>query len=76
MIPYFYSQTAVYASGAGLGASKGKDIGKYAEGFGSYVDLAKHAVCHFLACFEGCLSSRLSQARERYGDSHTSSHPE
>jgi RNA-binding protein 5/10 len=39
------SATAVYAQGVGLGASKGKDIGKYTEGYSGYVnavrDLAK-----------------------------------
>ncbi|KAF9476607.1 hypothetical protein BDN70DRAFT_882223 [Pholiota conissans] len=34
-------ETAVYAPGVGLGASKGKDLGKYAEGFGSYVHMAQ-----------------------------------
>ncbi|KAF8580700.1 hypothetical protein K439DRAFT_289082 [Ramaria rubella] len=37
--------TAIYAQGVGLGASKGKEIGKYAEGYSGYVsavrDLAK-----------------------------------
>ncbi|PPQ66853.1 hypothetical protein CVT26_009632 [Gymnopilus dilepis] len=36
-------ETAVYAPGAGLGASKGKDLGKYAEGFSSYVHMAQDA---------------------------------
>ncbi|KAF8964646.1 hypothetical protein BDZ97DRAFT_1814865 [Flammula alnicola] len=34
-------ETAVYAPGVGLGASKGKDLGKYAEGFTSYVHMAQ-----------------------------------
>lgn len=38
------SETAVYAPGAGLGASKGKDIGKYAEGFTSYLHMVQDAV--------------------------------
>ncbi|KAF8906058.1 hypothetical protein CPB84DRAFT_1814018 [Gymnopilus junonius] len=36
-------ETAIYAPGAGLGASKGKDLGKYAEGFSSYVHMAQDA---------------------------------
>jgi len=41
---FFSSETAVYAPGAGLGASKGKDVGKYAEGFSSYVHMAQDSV--------------------------------
>lgn len=37
-----YSQTAMYASGAGLGASKGKDITKVAGM--DYAGLAKESV--------------------------------
>ncbi|CAA7270148.1 unnamed protein product [Cyclocybe aegerita] len=36
-------QTAVFTPGAGLGASKGKDIGKYTEGFTNYVHMAQDA---------------------------------
>ncbi|CAL1703724.1 unnamed protein product [Somion occarium] len=36
-------QTAIYASGAGLGASKGKEIGKYTEGYSGYVHMAQDA---------------------------------
>ncbi|KAH9927043.1 hypothetical protein B0H21DRAFT_839215 [Amylocystis lapponica] len=36
-------QTAIYAQGVGLGASKGKDIGKYAEGYSGYVHMAQDA---------------------------------
>ncbi|KAF9036778.1 hypothetical protein BJ165DRAFT_1505888 [Panaeolus papilionaceus] len=36
-------ETAVYAQGVGLGASKGKDIGKYTEGLTSYVGMAQNA---------------------------------
>jgi len=36
-------QTAIYAQGAGLGASKGREVGKYAEGYSGYVDVAKDA---------------------------------
>ncbi|PPQ89061.1 hypothetical protein CVT25_006433 [Psilocybe cyanescens] len=35
------SETAVYSPGVGLGASKAKDIGKYTEGFTSYVHMAQ-----------------------------------
>jgi RNA-binding protein 5/10 len=38
------SQTAIYAQGVGLGASKGKEIGKYAEGYSGYVNMAQDAV--------------------------------
>lgn len=43
-------ETAVFTPGAGLGASKGKDIGKYAEGFSSYVHMVQDSVStpHFL----------------------------
>ncbi|KAI5124032.1 hypothetical protein M0805_003863 [Coniferiporia weirii] len=34
-------QTAIYASGAGLGAGKGREIGKYQEGHSGYVQMAK-----------------------------------
>jgi len=37
-------QTAIYAQGAGLGASKGKEVGKYADGYSGYVDGAKDGV--------------------------------
>ncbi|OBZ75616.1 hypothetical protein A0H81_04710 [Grifola frondosa] len=36
-------QTAIYAQGAGLGASKGKEIGKYADGYAGYVNMAQDA---------------------------------
>jgi len=36
-------QTAIYAQGAGLGASKGRDIGKYTEGYSGYVHMAQDA---------------------------------
>ncbi|KAF8724415.1 hypothetical protein AX14_008838 [Amanita brunnescens Koide BX004] len=35
--------TAIYAQGVGLGASKGKEIGKYAEGYSGYVHMAQDA---------------------------------
>jgi RNA-binding protein 5/10 len=34
-------QTAIYATGVGLGASKGKEVGKYQEGYAGYVNMAK-----------------------------------
>jgi len=37
-------QTAMYAQGAGLGASKGKDISKYETGYTGYVHQAQDAV--------------------------------
>ena len=39
-----YSQTAIYAQGVGLGASKAKEFGKYAEGYSGYVHMAQDAV--------------------------------
>lgn len=44
--PYFPARrkTAIYASGAGLGASKGKEVGKYTEGYSGYVNMAKDLV--------------------------------
>lgn len=38
------SQTAIYAQGVGLGASKGKEIGKYGDGYSGYVHMAQDAV--------------------------------
>jgi hypothetical protein len=43
-----YSQTAIYASGVGLGASKGKEVGKYQEGYAGYVNMVKDSVSHSL----------------------------
>ncbi|KAI0811192.1 hypothetical protein BC629DRAFT_1479565 [Irpex lacteus] len=37
-------QTAIYAAGVGLGASKGKEIGKYTEGYSGYVHMAQDSV--------------------------------
>ncbi|KAH0830477.1 hypothetical protein J3R83DRAFT_1925 [Lanmaoa asiatica] len=36
-------QTAIYAQGVGLGASKAKELGKYAEGYSGYVHMAQDA---------------------------------
>jgi hypothetical protein len=41
------SQTAIYASGVGLGASKGKEVGKYQDGYTGYVNMAKDSVSHY-----------------------------
>ena len=59
-------ETAVYTPGAGLGASKGKDIGKYAEGFSSYVHMVQDAVSTPRFSSESKLNQ--SKARERYGN--------
>jgi hypothetical protein len=42
-----YRQTAIYASGVGLGASKGKEVGKYQEGYTGYVNMVKDSVSHY-----------------------------
>ena len=39
-----FSETAIYAQGVGLGASKGKELGKYTEGFTNYVHMVQDAV--------------------------------
>ncbi|KAI6102742.1 hypothetical protein EDD16DRAFT_1644597 [Pisolithus croceorrhizus] len=36
-------QTAIYAQGVGLGASKAKELGKYAEGYSGYVHMVQDA---------------------------------
>jgi len=36
-------ETAIYAQGVGLGASKGKELGKYTEGFSNYVHMVQDA---------------------------------
>ena len=43
-IAFDFSQTSIYASGAGLGATKPKDISKFASDYTGYVNLAKDAV--------------------------------
>jgi len=64
--PGFSRQTAIYATGVGLGASKGKEVGKYQEGYAGYVNMVKDSVSHI------CVSSLVDpltfalQARERY----------
>lgn len=37
-------QTAIYAQGVGLGASKGRELGKYTEGYSGYVNMVQDAV--------------------------------
>ena len=54
------SQTAIYAQGVGLGASKGKEIGKYADGYTGYVHMAQDAV--------SVLSSGSSKSRKSITD--------
>ena len=39
-------QTAIYATGVGLGATKGKEVGKYQEGYAGYVNMVKDSVSH------------------------------
>ncbi|KAF9050736.1 hypothetical protein BDZ89DRAFT_1098764 [Hymenopellis radicata] len=36
-------KTEIYAEGVGLGASKGKEVGKYADGYSGYVSMAQDA---------------------------------
>jgi hypothetical protein len=38
------SQTNIYAQGVGLGASKGRELGKYTDGYAGYVHMAQDAV--------------------------------
>jgi len=61
------SETAVYSPGMGLGASKGRDIGKYTDGFSSYVHMAQDSVGSFHFFFLGKTEAH-TQARERYGN--------
>ena len=42
------SQTAIYATGVGLGASKAKDINKFASDYTGYVNLVKDSVSIYL----------------------------
>ena len=39
-----YRSTAIYASGAGLGSSKGREVGKYQDGYSGYVQMGKDLV--------------------------------
>jgi predicted Zn-dependent protease len=36
-------QTAIYSQGVGLGASKGRELGKYTEGYSGYVNMVQDA---------------------------------
>ena len=38
------SQTAIYAQGVGLGASKGRELGKYTDSYSGYVNMVQDAV--------------------------------
>ncbi|KLO07384.1 hypothetical protein SCHPADRAFT_932471 [Schizopora paradoxa] len=49
-------EASIYASGVGLGASKGKEVSKYVDGFSGYVSMAKDSVRDI-----------VKDARERYG---------
>ncbi|KAL1743273.1 hypothetical protein HDZ31DRAFT_83514 [Schizophyllum fasciatum] len=40
--------TNIYAAGAGLGASKGREVGKYADGYAGYVHMVQDSVCIWL----------------------------
>lgn len=42
------SETAIFAQGVGLGASKGKEIGKYADGYSGYVSAARDSVRSYI----------------------------
>lgn len=44
----FGSKTEIFAAGVGLGASKGREVGKYGEGYSGYVSMAQDAVSPYL----------------------------
>jgi RNA-binding protein 5/10 len=46
-----YSETAVFAQGVGLGASKGKEVSKYAESYKGYAESARESVRYLYALF-------------------------
>ena len=46
-----FSETAIYAQGDGLGASEGKERGKYKEGFSNYVHMVQDAVVLYIQVF-------------------------
>jgi hypothetical protein len=63
------SQTAIYAQGVGLGASKGRELGKYNEGYSGYVNMAQDAVSDVERGDETTYlgnTEKYFQARERY----------
>lgn len=50
--PYLsFSETAIYAQGVGLGASKGKELSKYTEGFSNYAHMVQDSVSVILSKF-------------------------
>jgi RNA-binding protein 5/10 len=72
----YSSQTNIYAQGVGLGASKGRELGKYADGYTGYVHMAQDAVSvfHFPLSAHNqwkiwCICTHLHplQVRERFG---------
>ena len=38
------SQTNIYSSGVGLGASKGREVGKYKDDYSGYVQMTRDAI--------------------------------
>ena len=64
MLTVACSQTAIYAQGVGLGASKGKDIGKYAEGYSGYVSMAQDSVSAVLTLHMCCLMRAIRLASD------------
>lgn len=59
-----YSETAMFETGAGIGASKGKEVGKY-SGYSGYVAMAKDSVrpCPSLPALS---AADWQQVRDRY----------
>lgn len=55
----FYRQTAIYATGVGLGASKGKEVGKYQEGYAGYVNMVKDSVSRIELRFHWYIAERF-----------------
>lgn len=53
--------TAIYAQGVGLGAAKGKEIGKFSEGYSGYVQQAQEAVSNKTEALRGYSWSYRSQ---------------
>lgn len=70
------SQTAIYAQGVGLGASKGKEVGKYADGYKGYLNMAQDAVwtllrlsCLCLLMHYSVIGARQIQPMNQHGSS-------
>lgn len=59
-------QTAIYATGVGLGASKGKEVGKYQEGYAGYVNMAKDSVSYIWVSPPGKLDRPLNVCTDRH----------